>query len=173
MGSDFTLSVVGGRAAYDNALGWFEIRADGSFGDARFLSVTGGTTEIDGLGAGSRLALFLVSNGAALNDDLTGSFRFVDAVSGGAAKIGSKAPALVSVDRAGQVVEGNIFHTADANSFDMLNALNPTGHHQTLSRMDASGDLLIAFEDTLLTDGDFDFNDLVVKVTVHEDAGLL
>ncbi|MEP9380627.1 hypothetical protein ABLE91_28325 [Aquabacter sp. CN5-332] len=167
-GTDFALSVVGGRAGYDNALGWFEVRADGTFGDAHFLDIGSGPNEIDGLAEGSRLALFLVANGAALNEDLTGSFRFVDAGTGDAARLGASTPMLVSVERDGESVMGNIFHTADANAFDMLNPLNAGGGMQSLSRIDADGSLQIAFEDELLTSGDADFNDLIVRVTPHD-----
>ncbi|MBR0651547.1 DUF4114 domain-containing protein [Roseomonas terrae] len=169
MGSDFTVSVIGGQAAYDNALGWFELRADGTFGDAQFVDIADGTFDVAGLGAGSRLALFLVSNGAALNEDLTGGFRFVDAATGAPARLGSVAPTLVSADRPGQAVEGEIFHTADANTFDMVNPLNTGGLIQTLSRVDADGSLMIGFEDLLLMQGDADFNDLLIRVTSNDD----
>jgi len=164
VGTDFTLSVVGGRAGYDNALGWFELRADGTFGEAHFVDIGSGPIGIHGLAEGSSLALFLVANGAALNGDLSGHFHFVDASTGDAARLGSFNPMLVSIEHGGSMV-GDIFHTADAYPFDMFNPLSTGGRVQELSRLDAHGNLLIAFEDQQLAHGDADFNDLVVRVT--------
>jgi hypothetical protein len=60
--TSFQLSVVGGQSAYDNALGWFVIGADGRFGDAQFIDLDAaarGAVELGTPEAGGRLALFL------------------------------------------------------------------------------------------------------------------
>jgi hypothetical protein len=169
-GSAFSLSIVGGRTDYDNALGWFELRADGSFGEARFLPI--GTSQpitLGGLEDGSRLALFLVADGADLNASLDGAFRFVDATTGEAARLGSRTPLLQRVGGDEGFVAGDIFHTADADSLDLVNALNTGGQVQALSRFDAGdGSLMIGFEDLRLAQGDADFNDLVLRVSTGE-----
>jgi hypothetical protein len=66
-------------------------------------------------------------------------------------------------------VAGDIFHTADADSLDLVNALNTGGQVQALSRFDAGdGSLMIGFEDLRLAQGDADFNDLVLRVSTGE-----
>ncbi|NMJ43964.1 DUF4114 domain-containing protein [Roseomonas sp. JC162] len=166
----YTVTVLGGRSSYDNALGWFDMRADGSFGPARFIDLKAATQGID-LGtpdAGSRIGLFLVANGAFLNDDLGGAFRFVDRQTGEDARLGSHDPMLVRDGPGGGAIVGDIFHSLDANPFDAVNPLNSGGRVQMLSRLDADGSLVIGMEDLRLANGDADFNDLVLRVTVTE-----
>lgn len=166
----YTVTVVGGRSAYDNALGWFEMRADGTFGAARFIDLDDAALGVS-LGTpaeGSRIGLFLVANGADLNGDLGGAFRFVDRLTGDDARLGSHDPMLVHDGPGGGTIVGDIFHSLDANPFDVFNPLNSGGQVQMLSRLDADGSLVIGIEDLRLANGDADFNDLVLRVSVTE-----
>ncbi|CAH0149661.1 VCBS repeat-containing protein [Roseomonas sp. CECT 9278] len=170
----YEVSVVGGRTAQDNALGWFEMHADGTFGTARFIDLDDAAAGGVGLAtpaAGARIALFLVANGAFLNGDLDGAFRFVDAETGDTARLGSTSPRLVR-DGTGAAILGDIFHTLDANPFDAGNALNTGGEVQALSRADGAQSLLVAFEDLRFSASDADFNDLVLRVSVSTDLVL-
>ncbi|MBR0658057.1 FG-GAP repeat domain-containing protein [Neoroseomonas oryzicola] len=166
----YTVTVIGGRSAYDNALGWFEMRADGTFGAARFidLDAAAGGVNLGTPAEGSRIGLFLVANGVDLNGDLDGAFRFVDRLTGGDARIGSADPLLVRDMPGGGAILGDIFHSLDVDPLDVFNPLNTGGRVQMLSRLDADGSLVIGIEDLRLANGDADFNDLVLRVAVTE-----
>ena len=168
--ASYAVSVVGGGAGFDNAFGWYVIGADGRMGEARFIDIdtaANAPVNLGPLAEGSRLGLFLVADGENLNPSFQGSFHFLDTASQARARIGSNAPILVS-DSDGSVIQGNIFHTADARPLDVRNPLNSGGYLQALSRFDGSDTLLIGIEDLVLPDGDGDFNDLLLRVTVHD-----
>ena len=58
-----------------------------------------------------------------------------------------------------RAVQGEVFHTADADPDRLENNLNPGGAERVVSGADpTSGALLLGFEDLR----DFDFNDVVV-----------
>lgn len=165
-----TVSLVGGNTERDNALGYYIVDAQGKMGQARFLdlnALNGQVLNIQLLGEGSTLGLFLVSNGQARNESLSGEFTFRERSDLREAGLGSHAPLLVR-EADGRVVQGDIFHTMDASRIDLVNPLNAGGRVQSLSRAESSGSLMIGFEDTRLPFGDGDFNDLVLRVT-HTD----
>ncbi len=165
-----TVTLLGGNTVRDNALGYYTMEADGRMGPARFLDLTalnGQVLNIQLLGEGVRLGLFLVADGQARNEVLSGTFHFRERAGGAEARFGSQAPQLVR-DEDGRVVQGDIFHALDPSRLDFLNPLNTGGHLQALSRQENAGSLVIGFEDTRLPFGDGDFNDLVLRVT-HTD----
>lgn len=165
-----TVSLVGGNTRHDNALGYYIIDAEGRMGAARFLDLNaqaGEVLNIQLMHEGHTLGLFMVSGGQARNESLSGEFYFRERADLTEAGLGSRAPLLVR-EGDGRIVEGDIFHTLDADRIDLVNPLNAGGRVQALSRLDPSSSLVIGFEDTRLPFGDGDFNDLMLRVT-HTD----
>ncbi|MBS7789791.1 VCBS repeat-containing protein [Roseococcus sp. SDR] len=165
-----TVTLLGGNTLRDNALGYYIMGPDGRMGEARFLdlnALNGQVLNIQLLGEGARLGLFLVAEGQARNESLSGTFHFRERANGAEARLGSDAPILVR-DGDGRVVTGDIFHALDPSRIDFENPLNSGGHLQALSRLENAGSLVIGFEDTRLPFGDGDFNDLMLRVT-HTD----
>jgi hypothetical protein len=165
-----TVSLIGGSTIRDNALGYYILSEDGRMGEARFLdlnALNGQVLQIQLLAEGARLGLFLVAEGEARNESLSGTFHFRERATGAEARLGSDAPILVR-DEDGRAVRGDIFHALDPNRLDFENPLNTGGHLQALSRQDMSGGIVIGFEDARLPFGDGDFNDLMLRVT-HTD----
>lgn len=129
----------------------------------------------------SRYGLFLIANGAALNDPRLfdpeeGTLAFEDA-DGGIVTPGSVTPLLVFTDAdTGErtVVKGDVFHVA-GGSASVANPLNPDGAVQVLAVEEPGGPppgsigpraFTLYLEDKRLADpsGDRDFNDLVIRV---------
>ncbi len=187
---DATITFKDEHAASDNTLGAFLIGPDGSIGPVR--SVFASTEHADGLpgpggarpGGGERMGgetvslsdlfapeeltaagdvgLFLLSDGASLNDAavLNGkSLGFVDASTGEAASLRTSPDQLQLVDTAtGTELMGEVVHA--------LSELNADGSVLAIGGIDpVSGALDIAFEDGT----DMDFNDL--EITFDNGTG--
>lgn len=126
------------------------------------------------LESGGQLGLFIIADGASLNDfaalgDGTLSFETAD---GSPATVDSAAPILVhtSPEGARTVLEGAIYHSA---GFGDAVALNPDGIAHVLPvGQDGAGAFTVAFED-LPGGGDRDFDDSVLGVTMAPGTTLL
>ena len=180
---------------FQNSLGVYFIGTDGSFQDVRvaFPQVNSDVFDPDqpklqdgkgpltpgqssfALGtvpAGTQIGFFLVQKGFTLNPDLfeSGRLEFRNPVTGQAAKIGDgQPPVLVHIAENGTetVVQGLVFHTADADPTTPENLLNPFGRTQVVSGLTGDeGDLTISFEDQTPANrgADFDFNDNTFQV---------
>ncbi len=143
-------------AAFDNSLGVYEVRADGSIADVRLLTGNvkdGGTFDVTDLDDGSSLGFFIIQDGAnVLTAAQLASDNFGISTTGGSA--------ILTVDGA-LLTTATIFLSHDSN----LNA-DVSEHVVSGAASDGSGDLRIAFEDLLRTDGtsDNDFQDVVFQV---------
>ncbi len=153
-------------AAQDNALGYYVVGTDGTIGETGFLFEgsealdPGAAATIPEPAAGERLGLFLLADGAALNDDLRGTFAFRGHDGEGPASVDGPRPRLFDGD--GREVGGRVLHAVD---FDAApgNRLNPKDGVRALSARDDDGALIVAFEDKAFAP-DNDFNDLLVRV---------
>lgn len=150
-------------AAYDNALGVYEVDEAGNIVDARILftsvktagaaSVTFGDVE-----AGHRLGFFIVDRWGGAPAD---TVRFVDR-SGGQADLSDGDGLRLLVN--GRVVDNTVFHALEAS-------LNVDGLVHARSGADPFGSgVRVAFED-LLGGGDRDFQDVVFRVDVLDAGG--
>ncbi|MHB9881208.1 DUF4114 domain-containing protein [Pacificimonas sp. ICDLI1SI03] len=150
--TDFTVTLREADIAADfnNSLGVYEIRGDGTIADVRLLSLNvkdGGTFDVEDLDDGSTLGFFIVQDGA---DSLTaGAVLDIDVSSGGA---------VLEVD--GAASDLTIFVSHDAN----LNVDNAE-HVVSGAAEDGSGALAMGFEDLVrTTNSDDDFQDVVFQV---------
>jgi hypothetical protein len=116
---------------------------------------------------GQQFGLFVVADGADRNPgfvfDGSGELEFVNTATGAPANIADDATEIelrhVADDGTVRTVQGQVFHTADADPDRLENNLNPGGAERVVSGTDVtSGALLLGFEDLR----DFDFNDVVV-----------
>jgi hypothetical protein len=167
----FAVTLLASISGNRNAVGYYEIGQDGTLGTARFLNMNLPEQAGEAIGllrAGSRLGFFLVVDGERLNPDLSGDFHFMR--EGIAARLSGASPLLLR-DDGGAAIKGTIYHSADADPFDNRNFLNEGGRVQALSRGGADS-LTIAFEDTLLTASDADFNDMVLRVTRTDNTDI-
>jgi Ca2+-binding RTX toxin-like protein len=145
------------KADFTNALGVYEIRADGSIVDARILIAdakadTNATASITGVEAGHRLGFFLVGGGAASDAAVT----FVDAAGEPANVLDGSA---VEIRIGGAAIDGDVFHS-------FSDRLNDDGLAHVRNGADPSGTgIRMAFED-MLDGGDRDFQDVVFRVNV-------
>jgi Ca2+-binding RTX toxin-like protein len=123
--------------------------------------------------AGTQLGFFLIQKGFTLNPELFesgGRFEFRNPETGQAAKISDTvSPVLVHIadDGTEQIVQGLVFHTADADPTTQENLLNPTGQTQVVSGLFGNdGNLTLSFEDqTSATKGvDYDYNDNTFQI---------
>lgn len=170
-----SVTFVNEGAGYRSAVGYYKIDDDGQLTDVGLIwenaskQGSGGnllpgvtSAELDAQ-AGDQLAFFIVANGDSLNNFSAlgdGSFEFRDGQS--AATVDSNNPSLVFVGENGNEtnINGNIYHTTDADGSIQLNA---DGLLHTVSDVDAdTGGLIIGFED-LFNLGDQDFDDLVIR----------
>ena len=133
-------------------------------GDAVHLNTLYPAADLD---PGQQFGLFVVADGADLNPgfvfDGSGRLEFVNTATGGPANVADDAAEIalrhVADDGSARTVQGQVFHTADADPDRLENNLNPGGAERVVSGTDAtSGALLLGFEDLR----DFDFNDVVV-----------
>ncbi|MBV7257755.1 DUF4114 domain-containing protein [Pacificimonas sp. WHA3] len=154
---NFTVTLQESDAGFDNSLGVYEVRGDGTIADVRIISRNvkddaGEVLTIGNVDVGSRLGFFLVQDGAnmlpsALDLDALG----ID-VSGGSAVLTA----------AGSAVAGaTIFLSHDAS-------LNADGQRHVLSGVDDddTGALRVGFEDLFRVGAtsDDDFQDVVFRV---------
>jgi Ca2+-binding RTX toxin-like protein len=163
------------EAAFNNALGVYSIDpATGAITNVRiaFPGVPGAGSSYDYIvPEGTRIGIFLVANGARLNDFGAlgdGRFEFRNA-DGTPATIASVNPRLVFVGSDGRVtpIKGPTYHTA---AFGDTVALNPDGMEHTAGLgVLGDGSVRIGFED-LPRLGDADFNDMVFTVTLAGDG---
>jgi Ca2+-binding RTX toxin-like protein len=148
-------------ASDDNALGVYEVDANGNIVDARILFASvkasaNGTITIDGVEAGNKLGFFIVQGGVG-----AGAARFAD-TSGGSAQISDGSNLRLTVGTA-PVTKG-VFHAYDKG-------LNFDGLTHARSGADPSGHgVRVAFED-LSSGGDRDFQDVVFRVDVVDGNG--
>ena len=153
---EVTLQPVDAGADFDNSLGVYEVRADGSIADVRLLADNvkdGGTFEVTDVDEGSSLGFFLVQDGAALAQ--------AGALDGALGIDTSSGTAVLMED--GAVVDGaTIFVSHNPE-------LNVDGAQHVLSGVseDGANALRIGFEDLLRGDSaasDEDFQDVVFQV---------
>ena len=153
-----------GIAAFVNALGAYEVDADGRITDVRLVSGDAGadkgdTLSVGEVAAGNILSFFIISNtgGDFADLDATDMFEFVD-TNGGQATLDTDAPELLLN---GQAVGFDVFHSGAAS-------LNSDGLGHAVSGL-VDGDLLIGFED-IAGGGDRDFEDVVFTLAVDQLA---
>lgn len=175
---EVTVVFDGQRSVTSDSLGLFTLAADGTVGDVALLfaeagagtPLTPGDSIATGeLAAGTRLGLFLVQDGAALNprevlEDGRLELRGAD---GAPFRPGDGGvPALVTVAPDGSVrdVAGAVFLSLDGDGgAASANPSNPDGLGHVVSWLDAgSGDLVVAFENAAGPGGDF--ADLQVRI---------
>ncbi len=179
-----TVTFVNETAGYLNTVGIYEIDpVTGAISNVRIgfenASLPGdggnlppGSTFSFPVTPGAQVGLFIVANGAALNDYAglgEGELRFVDE-NGNPATIATTNPSLVHVGTDGTVtpINGLTYHSAGhgANA-----GLNPDGQLHT-ALYDAGADSIeIGFED-LFWLGDADFDDPVLRVTLSGNTSL-
>ncbi|MEM7021128.1 MAG: type I secretion C-terminal target domain-containing protein [Pseudomonadota bacterium] len=166
-------------AAFNSIVGVYLIDPDGTISDPKVVfaetdqATPGDTVRLSDLYASSDLAeggqfgLFLVANGAKLNPNLQNSELVFLNENGQPANINDSQPPLLFDVPTGDQINGNIFHTADADPNDgLVNPLNVGGNTQALSGLEpgASG-INVGFEDLVLFgNSDRDFNDAVLEV---------
>ena len=169
-GGAFEVTFLGGVGAQDNALGYYVVGANGVIGETGFLfadtqgTAAGTTTATPEVEAGESLGLFLLADGAGLNDpaDLGGDGFVFENRNGKAADVDFvRQPGLFFSDGAG--VEGRVLHASDYVEGDAGNRLNPQGGVRALSATGDDGALYVAFEDKPFNP-DGDFNDVVLKI---------
>ena len=169
-GGAFTVTFLSGVAAQDNAIGYYVVGEDGTIGETGFLFADatatgdGKTVETPLIEEGESLGLFLVADGADLNDPagLAGMGFVFESRNGGAADVDFvRQPELYFAD--GVRVEGRVLHAVDYTEGDTGNRLNPQGEVRALSAEDEEGRLYVAFEDKAFR-SDYDFNDAVLRI---------
>jgi hypothetical protein len=158
----FTVTFLGGVGAKDNALGYYVVQEDDSFGEEGLIIEAGilfGSTEdatpgaavqVRALQEGQTLGLFLVADGADLDGDrLAGNpqLSFFDR-QGNTATVGDPVPDLF-LNEPGDFgpLAGEVLHASDFVRGDRGNALNPDGAVRALSGRGEDGSLLVAWED--------------------------
>ncbi|MBV7255511.1 calcium-binding protein [Pacificimonas sp. WHA3] len=155
--ADFQVTVqpADANAGFDNSLGVYEIRGDGSLGDVRILVGNvkdGGSFAVEDLDAGSRLGFFIVQDGAnSLTPGQTSSTALGLDIVGGTA---------ILTDGGTAIAGATIFlsHDSDLNIDNQQHAL-------TGAENDGSGRVNFAFEDLLRSGAsDDDFQDVVFVV---------
>ena len=167
---EFNLSMRSATSEYRNSLGTYMVAADGTISDVRILfgnTLAAGSTTVD-LGrpdANEKIGFFLIQDGADAYGNLPNNLSFVDPGTMNVSDLDNGlAPALRSATL-GQLNSAQIFHS--------FSTLNPGDANQSLSGISANGrELLIGFEDQLVTSGDNDFQDVVFSIRVDSD-GLL
>ncbi len=162
-GADFQVEMNSdpSAATLDNALGVYEIDAEGNIVDVRLLvddvsANSDAIIDITGVEAGHRLGFFLVQDGASWASGLGEAdvLSFIDS-SGNAGSAEGGLPLYLSVN--GVLSDLEVFH-----SFDQT--LNSDGIEHVVSGVDDSGlGIVIGFED-LLGGGDNDYQDAVFSV---------
>ena len=184
--ADASFSVETGTASFNSLTGVYLIDSEGHLTSPKLLfeASQDDFTNIrlsdlyssEELSAASEFAVFLVANGANLNDmdvigNAQGTLDFRD--HGGQATLHSRAPDLVftGIDGAEHHIRGNIFHAVDAGSVNPgSNRLNDGGFGQAISGFNRDdNDLLeVRFEDLRLDRSDGDFED--VRLYIHRDV---
>ena len=150
-------------AGYDNALGVYEVAADGTITDVRLLvnnlnAPEAATIRVEDVEASNRLGFFVVQDGGDWAGTLADSdtLAFVEA-GGDAASVGDGAvPPVLTVDG---VEQDLVIFLSDGAM------LNPDGLEHFVSGVVAGGDSLRVGVEDLLGGGDRDFQDIVFDVT--------
>ncbi|WP_029066240.1 DUF4114 domain-containing protein [Labrenzia sp. DG1229] len=181
---DHPVSVVfeGETAGYRNTFGYYKITEDGTITDVEFIwpnaslqgsggnLIQGESREFLDVGAGDRIAFFIVSNGYSRNggyshlDLENGTLEFQNA-DGSQASLTSDSPRLyhIAPDGAKTLVQYDPYHTSahgDTVNLNPDNLLHTTGVLKT-----DAGTLTLGFED-LFNGGDRDFDDSVFTVDI-------
>jgi hypothetical protein len=158
--SSFRITVeANASAGFDNALGVYEVRSNGSIGDVQLLAANvktvSGALNVTGVDPGSELGFFIVQNGA---NRLPSSVL----ASEGTLSVLSQAAGFMALAHNGLAMPGLV------TFFSHSPAANVDGMEHTLSGVasDGSGALSIGFEDLIRTgrQSDDDFQDVVVSV---------
>lgn len=158
--SSFRIAVdANASAGFDNALGVYEVRSNGSIGDVQLLAANvktvSGVLNVTGVDPGSELGFFIVQNGANRlpSSVLTGE---------GTLSVLPQAAGFMALAHNGLSMPGLV------TFFSHSPAANVDGMEHTLSGVagDGSGALSIGFEDLIRTgrQSDDDFQDVVVSV---------
>ncbi|WP_265338963.1 glycerophosphodiester phosphodiesterase family protein, partial [Geminicoccus flavidas] len=156
----------------DNALGAYTYDAEGTITGAQVLFADAGAEGVEAsvrVEEGENLGLFLISDGAALNGDLSGAeLRFVRGGTEEAGSIhdgGDLELMLEQPDGSLEAVLGEVFHSVDVSPDAAGNELNPGGGVQVVSGF-YQGRTALGFEDLNVASAraDGDYNDLVVSV---------
>ncbi len=162
---DVDLKPADAGAAYNNALGVYEIDSAGNIVDVRILfeNVKDGantSAQVTGVENGNQVGFFVIQDGADFAAALaeTDTLDFVTSV-GAPANVENGEDALLSVN--GTTANVTVFHSlnAEMNTDDAVHALSGILE-------DASG-ISIGFED-LLDTGDADYQDVLFEVTVSD-----
>jgi 2',3'-cyclic-nucleotide 2'-phosphodiesterase (5'-nucleotidase family) len=164
---EFTLSMRSATSEYRNSLGTYMVAADGTISDVRILfsnTLAAGSATVN-LGrpdANEKIGFFLIQDGADAYGNLPNNLSFVDPGTMNLSDLDNGlAPALRSATL-GQLNSAQIFHS--------FSTLNPGDANQSLSGISTNGrELLIGFEDQLVTSGDNDFQDVVFSIRVNTD----
>lgn len=176
-----TLTFLGEEAAFKNVVGIYEIDpATGEISNVRVAfenasepgsggNLAPGSSQTFQVAPGAQLGVFIVANGATLNNLGAlgeGSYSFVDA-QGNPATLASDNPQLVftATDGTQTVISGNTFHSA---GFGANSGLNPDDRvHTDVLSSDAQM-VSFGFEDLLKPASDDDFNDSVLKLEIND-----
>jgi len=153
---------------YANSLGYYVVSADGTIDDVHMLFANtrgvsaGSNIDLGTLAEGQRLEFFLIQDGfhryGQLPDNLT--FMMADGIT--PATIDAGIPLVLHSDTLGNLNNGPIFHS--------IATLNAGGTQQVLSGTSPGGrDLLLGFEDLPSTNGDNDFQDVVLRIWTDGD----
>ena len=182
-------------AQFQNTLGVYHVGVSGQFSDIEIVFPRVNSTEfdpsqpklLDGKGpltagdstfslgmvaAGTQLGFFLIQKGFTLDADLFdgGRFELRNPETGQPAKINDgQEPVLVHIadDGTQEIVQGLVFHSADADPTTAENALNPAGKPYVVSGLAGDdGDLVFSFEDQTPQNrgADFDYNDNTFQI---------
>lgn len=167
---EFSLSLRSATSEYRNSLGTYMIAADGTISDVRILfsNTLGASSASVNLGkpdANEKIGFFLIQDGFDAYGNLPGNLSFVDPGTTNPSDLDNGLPPALRSATLGQLNNAQIFHS--------FSTLNPGDANQSLSGISTNGhELLIGFEDQLVTSGDNDFQDVVFSIRVNSD-GLL
>ncbi len=162
-----SIEFIGKHAAYDNALGLFEIMADDTIGAVEILIPSsqaedvGSRIALDSIGLGDRYGFFLVQDHPLTGPD--GSFGLQDARDGSGLEL---ADLLDPGTEIGLVQTGSSgsTHAIDAKIF--LSTDLGDGMEQARTTLNDDGSTLLVFEDQdRAVASDNDFNDLEILIT--------
>ncbi|MGF1474980.1 MAG: Ig-like domain-containing protein [Geminicoccaceae bacterium] len=192
--TEFAVVLESETSVSRDSLGTYTVNDQGEIVDARFLFANtdiepetsslderanaGDRVSLGQLEAGQKIGFFLANNAFNLNDAEifeTGRIEFrnpeTDEISKVTDTTGTRNPdgdpQLVHIgdDGTETVVEGVVFHTADASpQTPEHNRINPDDEGHVVSGTTEEGDVLVGFEDGLGERNDNDHNDLIIRI---------
>ena len=166
----FSVEFKSATSSFHNTLGVYTVGSDGTIGDVEILfsdtlNVPEGarTVELGTPADGARLEFFLIQDGFDAYGLLPDDLIFVTPGTASAANVARDADLVLHSASRGDLTYVPIFHSNP--SFN-----GPLGTVQVLSGVSSDGgELLIGFEDISTTDGDNDFQDVVIGVRSMTD----